>query len=64
MHLEILSDALEFTDSPRALTAYEQQRIRQSSRRDGIKLHREWTRSTLKAAIREVDALNGAPPAQ
>lgn len=63
MEVDIQSRGAQFTEEPRALTVYEAQRIRQSSRLDGVKLHREWTHSTLAAAVRVVDALQGAPPA-
>ena len=55
MEFEIVSDAPEWTDAPRELTAAETSTIRLLSRLEAIKRHREWTRSTLDAAIRCVD---------
>ena len=49
------------TDNPRQLTADEERIIWQSGRLDAIKLHRQWTNSTLGAAVRCVDAIRGEP---
>jgi hypothetical protein len=57
MKIEIISKAPEFTDHPRMLTEDERQRVRSASRLEAIKLHRQLTNSTLRAAIEAVDAL-------
>lgn len=50
------------TDTPRALTLGEAADIIQAGRLNGIKLHRRMTRSTLRAAVREVDAVLAMTP--
>jgi hypothetical protein len=48
---------VSFTDSPGDLTIGEAAAILEAGRLAGITLHREWTRSTLAAAVKAVDAL-------
>jgi hypothetical protein len=68
MEFEIIGDAPDWTDSPRALTAKEMEQMREavqdrvlsSGRLRGIKLYREMTRATLGAAVRYVDRLRQA----
>lgn len=47
-------------DPPRDLTDVERSQLRTLSRLAAIKQHRAWTRSTLGAAIRIVDAIQKA----
>ncbi len=50
------------TDTPRALTPSEVADIMQAGRLNGVKLHRRLTYSTLRAAVREVDAILAMTP--
>jgi hypothetical protein len=50
---------IEWTDNPRALTKDEGDQIKALGRLDGIKLHRQFTSSTLLAANNAVAALQG-----
>ena len=58
MQIEIVGDkGIEWTDTPRALTDDEAAKIKAAGRLDGIKLHRQFTKSTLLAAKNAVEAL-------
>jgi hypothetical protein len=48
----------EWTDNPRDLMSFEVDKIKAISFLEGVKLHRQWTNSTLTAATRAVKALN------
>ena len=51
MQIEIIGDkGTEWTDSPRPVTQAEAAQIKAATRIDGIKLHRQFTNSTLRAA--------------
>jgi hypothetical protein len=58
MKIEIIGDhGTEWTDAPRALTKDEIDQIKVVGRLDGIKLHRQFTNSTLLAAKNAVEAI-------
>jgi len=59
MEMEIVGAdiATEWTDTPRALTDGEKHQVCAAGRLNGIKLHRQLTSSSLKAAISAVDAI-------
>lgn len=58
MQFEIIGDTgVEWTDNPRALTTDETAQIKAVGRLAGIKLHRQFTNSTLLAAKNAVEAL-------
>jgi len=58
MKIEIIGDpGTEWTDTPRALTKNETDQIKAAGRLDGIKLHRQFTNSTLLAAKNAVEAI-------
>ena len=48
---------VEATNTPRQLTDTERQEIKAAGRLSGIKLHRQWTNSTLHVAILCVDTI-------
>lgn len=51
---------VDHTDEPRALTGSEIAKIRTSERIEGVKLHREWTHSTLAAAVKIIDKIRSS----
>ena len=58
MQTEIIGDkGVDWTDNPRTLTTDEAAQIKAVGRLRGIKLHRQFTSSTLLAAKRAVEAL-------
>ena len=58
MKVEIVGDpGPEWTDNPRKLDMSEAYEVVHLTRLEGIKRHRQLTRSTLAAAMREVDDL-------
>lgn len=58
MKFEIMGNpGKEWTDNPRALTKDETAQIKALGRLDGIKLHRQFTNSTLLAAKNAVEAI-------
>lgn len=48
---------VEWTNNPRALTNAEKEQIKQLTYVGGVKLHRELTKPTLKAASQAVNAI-------
>lgn len=57
-----LSDMTD-TNDPREMTPDEVSEVRRVGRLEAVKLHRSWTRSTLRSAIRCVDAAREVRPA-
>lgn len=64
LEFQIIGDAPPpHTDTPRDMTEAEKAEVRRVGRLDAIKLHRTWTHSTLRAAVRCVDAVLTEPAA-
>jgi len=60
MNVEIVGDkGTEWTDNPRALTKDETAAINAAGYLEGVKLHRQFTNSTLAAAVSAVKSIQG-----
>ena len=58
MQTRVIGDqGTEWTDNPRVLASAEAEQIKAVSFLDGVKLHRQFTNSTLAAATRAVRQL-------
>lgn len=63
LEFQVVGDATPHTDTPRDMTDAEKAEVRRAGRLEGIKLHRAWTHSTLRAAIRRVEDVLSEPVA-